>query len=62
MALFNIIALNADPIYCEGDPCHHMIWLLRDNRHLLKQIHDGKCTNGNTFQEVEMQLFDHCPV
>ena len=53
----------ADPIDCESDPCHHMIWLLRDNRHLLQQIRDGKCSNGITFEEVEFKkIFDHCPV
>ena len=49
----------ADPIDCESDPCH-LTWLVRDNRHLLNPIADGRCSNGTRFDDLDPNTI--CPV
>lgn len=50
----------ADPIDCEGDPCH-LAWLIRDNRHLMKYIgYSGRCSNYTSLSDLDPNTI--CPV
>lgn len=57
-----MVLLIVDPIDCDSDPCH-LTWLLRENRHYLNLIHNGKCLNGLSFGDVNSEpMLENCPV
>lgn len=49
-----------DPIDCVTD-IRHLAWLIRDNRHLLRAIVGGQCSNGTSFQSLFLNDAD-CPL
>ena len=49
------------PIDCENDLCH-LAWLIRDNRHLLPAVYLATCSNGTTFQQLDSNAYNSCPV
>jgi len=40
----------------------HLAWLIRDNRHLLKVVDGGTCSNGTTFEQLDPNGFKNCLV
>ena len=50
-----------DPIDCVSDRCH-MAWLILYNRQLLKVVLNGKCSNGQSFSQIDRNLYTSCPV
>ena len=55
--------IYADLIDCDSDPCH-LTWLLRDNRHFLNRVHNAKCSDGVSFEEINHKInkFEICQV
>ncbi|KAI9554339.1 hypothetical protein GHT06_019611 [Daphnia sinensis] len=49
--------VHNNPFVC--DDCH-LSWLIRDKRHLLKRVHNGRCSNGTLFENLNPQGYDHC--
>ncbi len=52
---FSVVQVN--PFECGCD----LAWLLRDRRHLLEHVWDGRCVDGTDFEDVDVGLFDACP-
>ena len=44
---------------CVTEPCH-LAWLIRDNRHLLQTVHNGRCLNGTRFEDLDTNTI--CPL
>jgi hypothetical protein len=56
-----VFELNTDAFDCVNDPCH-LAWLVRDNRNLLSTVQQGKCSNGSSFDQLDVNEFQNCPV
>ena len=39
----------------------HLAWLIRDNPHLLKAVHEGHCSDGRTFDKLSADDYKDCP-
>lgn len=51
------VSIQVNPFECGCD----LAWLLRDRRHLLEHVWDGRCVDGTDFEDVDVGLFDACP-
>ena len=38
-----------------------LAWLIRDNPHLVKALHEARCVNGRTFNDLSPDDFKDCP-
>ena len=57
-----IFFFKKDPIDCQIDPCH-LVWLIYDERNLLKAIMDGStCSNGIPLKNLNPNVFKDCQV
>ena len=61
MKIFTNFLFYLDPIDCDIDSCH-LAWLVRDSPRLMKCIYGAKCSNGNTFDQLDSDDYKSCPV
>lgn len=54
------VNINSNPIDCVSDRCH-MAWLILYNRQLLKVVLNGQCSNGQSFSQIDRNLYTSCP-
>lgn len=53
----NMVSSKTD----HSDPCH-LAWIIRDNRNLLPAVYLGQCSNGTTFEDLDPNGYNDCPI
>ena len=56
---FLLCKYPTDPFDCSD--CH-LVWLIRDNRHLLAAVYGATCSNGTVFKDLDPNGYADCPV
>lgn len=54
------VDIYRNQIDCTTDRCH-MAWLILYNRQLLKVIRNAQCSNGQSFSNLDRNLYTNCP-
>ena len=56
------IDISGNPIDCSDDNICHLAWLLRDRNYLLPAVVGGTCSDGTSFNNVNIDGLNDCPV